>query len=237
MTKLPIILQLYLYFRIDLVDITRQFLVNLAPKFYDLATDAFRKRDVKNLKLNAYRFLDMLKDLDMILATNKNFLLGIWLEEAKSLASDSKYQLATSAMYEFNARNQITLWGPNGELLDNAIKQWSGIINDYLYPRWELFFVRLEESILSNTTYNQDRYKRDFIEYIGKPFTRSTDVYPTKPIGDSIAIAKKLYKKWRAEYKPKDKFWEYQKDMIQCTKQCEHKSKQCFELSQNYFKS
>ena len=211
--------------------------MNLALKFYDLATDAFRKRDVKNLKLNAYRFLDILKDLDMILATKKNLLLGMWLEEAKSLASDSKCQLATSAIYEFNARNLITLWGPNGEILDNAIKQWSVIINDYLYPRWELFFVRPEESVLSNTTYDQDRFKRDFIEHIGKPFTRATDVYPTKPVGDSIAIAKKLYKKWRAEYKPKDKLWEYQKDTINCSKQCEDKSKKCFELSQNNFNS
>ena len=232
MTKLPIILQLYLYFRIDFVDITRQFLVNLAPKFYDLATDAFRKRDVGKLKINAYRFLDILKDLDTILATNKKFLLGVWLEEAKSLPSGSKYQAATSAIYEFNARNQITLWGPNGENLDYAIKQWSGIINDYLYPRWELFYLRLEESILSNTTYDQDVYKENFIEYIGKPFTHATNVYPTKPIGDSIAIGKKLYKKWRAEYKPKDKFWEYQKDLIHCLKQCKHKSNQCLELSE-----
>ena len=97
--------------------------MNLAPKFYDLATDAYRKRDVKNLKLNAYRFLDILKDLDMILATNKNLLLGMWLEEAKSLASTSKYQLATSAIYEFNARNQITLWGPNGEIIGMSLRQ------------------------------------------------------------------------------------------------------------------
>lgn len=29
-------------------------------------------------------------------------------------------------MYEYNARNQITLWGPYGEIMNYAIKQWSG---------------------------------------------------------------------------------------------------------------
>ena len=188
-------------------------MVNVAPKFYHLAIEAFHNKDVKGLSLNAYYFLDMLKDLDAILATNKNFLLGVWLEEAKSIASGSKYRLAESALYEFNARNQITLWGPNGEILDYATKQWSGIVNDYYYPRWELFYHRLVESILSNTTFDQNMYKKDFIEYIGKPFTFATDVYPTKPVGDSIAVAKKLYGKWRAVYNPLDNFWESRKDI------------------------
>ena len=159
----------------------------------------------------------MLKDLDMILATNKNFLLGVWLEEAKSLALESKYQSAESALYEFNARNQITLWGPNGEILDYATKQWSGVVSDYYYPRWELFYHRLAESILSNTTFDQDAYKNDFIEYIGKPFTYATDVYPTKSIGDTITVAKKLYSKWRSEYNPIDPFWRSQKYITECS--------------------
>jgi hypothetical protein len=29
-------------------------------------------------------------------------------------------------LYEYNARNQITLWGPHGEIVDYANKQWAG---------------------------------------------------------------------------------------------------------------
>ena len=193
-------------------------MVNVAPKFYNLAMEAFHKKDSKGLALNAYKFLDMLKDMDAILATNKHFLLGVWLEEAKSVASGSEYQLAESALYEFNARNQITLWGPNGEILDYANKQWSGLINDYYYPRWKLFYQRLGESVHSNTTFDQDAYKRDFIEYIGKPFTYANNLYPTKPIGDSITIARKLYSKWRAEYNPVDTYWMSRKNTEDCSK-------------------
>ena len=63
---------------------------------------------------NALVFLDILEDLDRILATNKNFLLGPWLESAKAMATDSQER----KLYEFNARNQITLWGPDGQILD-----------------------------------------------------------------------------------------------------------------------
>ena len=30
-------------------------------------------------------------------------------------------------LYEYNARNQITLWGPRGEIIDYANKQWAGM--------------------------------------------------------------------------------------------------------------
>ena len=63
---------------------------------------------------NALVFLDILEDLDRILATNKNFLLGPWLESAKAMATNSRER----KLYEFNARNQITLWGPDGQILD-----------------------------------------------------------------------------------------------------------------------
>ena len=48
-------------FRFDLVDVTRQFMVNVAPKFYHLAIEAFHNKDVKGLSLNAY-FGDSLKN-------------------------------------------------------------------------------------------------------------------------------------------------------------------------------
>ena len=69
---------------------------------------------MQELHENALVFLDILKDLDRILATNKNFLLGPWLESAKAMATDSQER----KLYEFNARNQITLWGPDGQILD-----------------------------------------------------------------------------------------------------------------------
>ena len=82
-------------------------------------------RKYKNVILiheNSEVFIDLLEDLEKILRTNKNFLLGPWLESSKSLSTNEE----DKKNYEFNARNQITLWGPEGEILDYAGKQWLG---------------------------------------------------------------------------------------------------------------
>ena len=76
-------------------------------------------------------FTSALVDLDRLLQTNKHFLLGSWLEAAKSLATNENERL----QYEFNARNQITLWGPDGQILDYGGKQWAGMFTDYYIPR------------------------------------------------------------------------------------------------------
>ena len=42
--------------------------------------------------------------------------------------------------YLFNARNQITLWGPHGEINGYASKDWAGMLSGYYGPRWALLF-------------------------------------------------------------------------------------------------
>jgi len=34
-------------------------------------------------------------------------------------------------LYEYNARNQVSLWGPRGELLDYADKHWASLMKYY----------------------------------------------------------------------------------------------------------
>ena len=58
------------------------------------------------------QLLDLLGDLDMVLGSDDHFLLGTWLESAKALATND----AERKLYEYNARNQITLWGPDGNV-------------------------------------------------------------------------------------------------------------------------
>jgi alpha-N-acetylglucosaminidase len=57
--------------------------------------------------------LDLLNDMETVLASDSHFLLGRWIAAAKSWATD----IPEAFLMEFNARNQITLWGPRGEVL------------------------------------------------------------------------------------------------------------------------
>ncbi len=50
------------------------------------------------------------------------------------------------AFYDYDARNLITLWGPDGEINDYASKQWGGLVGGYDEPRWEIFVGYLMET-------------------------------------------------------------------------------------------
>ncbi len=70
--------------------------------------------------------------MDTLLNTDVNFLVGVWIENAKALASPSEVPL-----FSYNARNQITLWGWEGEINSYASKHWAGLMADYYgTARW-----------------------------------------------------------------------------------------------------
>lgn len=79
--------------------------------------------------------------------------------------------------YEWNARNQITLWGPRGEIRDYAIKQWAGVIADYVKPRWQIFIREMEISLQENRTFNKKTFSSTVFSEVEKPFTFSTKIY------------------------------------------------------------
>src|SRR5690242_6099254 len=72
------------------------------------------------------------RDLDQFLGTRSEYLLGKWIQDAKSWAASPDEQ----AYYERDARSIITIWG--GTITDYAGRQWNGLMRDYYLPRWQL---------------------------------------------------------------------------------------------------
>ena len=87
-----------------------------APVWYDLVVKAYHEGNINFVHEYGLVFIDLMKDLELILETNQNFMLGPWLESAKATGTVHE----EIANFEFNARNQITLWGPDGQILDYA---------------------------------------------------------------------------------------------------------------------
>lgn len=75
--------------RYDLVDLTRQALSKLANQVYLDALTAYGMGNLNTLNLHSKKFLGIIEDLDTLLASDDNFLLGTWLEYAKGLAMTS----------------------------------------------------------------------------------------------------------------------------------------------------
>ena len=109
----------HLPFRFDLVDISRQFLVNFAGELYADVMEAYQAKDILSLAGFKLEFINLLNTLDTILGSNEHFLLGRqWLNPAKSVPGANDED---KIQYEYNARNQITLWGPEENIRRSVI--------------------------------------------------------------------------------------------------------------------
>ncbi|KOC65302.1 Alpha-N-acetylglucosaminidase, partial [Habropoda laboriosa] len=171
-------------YRHDVVDITRQALQLKADELYIDLMDAFNKKNITGFKSQAARLLELFDDLEAILASSKDFLLGRWLEMAKQLASTE----AEMKLYEYNARNQITLWGPRGEIRDYGNKQWSGVVADYFKPRWTIFLDGLTTTLTNGTKLDINKINKSIFLKVEKPFTFSRKIYPTVETGMKMIL-------------------------------------------------
>ncbi|KAL8566784.1 hypothetical protein ACOMHN_005735 [Nucella lapillus] len=181
---------LFLY---DLVDVTRNSLQIVSLYFYAEIISAFDSKDAKGVQASGEKMVELLSDMETLLASDRHFLLGNWLSDAKQYASD----IPETFLMQNNARNQITIWGPDGEIVDYAAKQWSGLFKDYYVPRWKFFADFLVQVIQNKTHFDGAKFRQQVLHQVELPFTLQLDPYPTQPTGDSIAIVKELHTKYR----------------------------------------
>lgn len=124
---------------IDAIDFTRQALANQGEIVYHQIESAFKLKDSVKFKKYSGEFIHLMSLDDSLLSMNKNFRLDTWLNAAYSLGKN----LHEKKLFEKNAREQITFWGPDNpttNLHDYANKEWSGLIRTFYIPRWKMFF-------------------------------------------------------------------------------------------------
>ncbi|KAL7802663.1 glycoside hydrolase family 89 protein [Trichoderma afarasin] len=138
-------------YQYDLVDWTRQVLVNEFDGLYKDLVDAYTSSASSSvIKSRGAKLIALLKTLDAVLATNVHFQLTPWINEARASSP------STANFLEYNARNQITLWGPQGNIEDYASKQWAGLVGTYYVERWQQFIDYLATTKPAN--YNQTAF-------------------------------------------------------------------------------
>ncbi|KAJ8301051.1 hypothetical protein KUTeg_022570 [Tegillarca granosa] len=118
-------LELTTLFRYDLVDITRNALQIVSIDLYNDVVEAYQKKDLSLVMSTGKALLEILSDMDLVLFTDEHFLLGAWLRAANITAGSE----SEKPLFMFNSINQITLWGPSGQLTDYAARQYSGLIS------------------------------------------------------------------------------------------------------------
>lgn len=75
--------------RYDLVDLTRQALAKYANEVFLKALEGYGSNDLTKVNFHSQHFLELVEDLDTLLASHDGFLLGPWLVSAKNLATGS----------------------------------------------------------------------------------------------------------------------------------------------------
>ena len=183
---------MFCFFRYDLVDVSRQSLQLLALPLYKDVLAAYTNKSQQQLLAAGEKLLEIFDDMDTVLSSNEYFLLGKWLSSAKSLGTNDEEK----SLYELNARNQVTLWGPNGEIHDYANKMWGGLVKSYYKPRWELFISSLKDALSEGKKFDKEKFVASLLE-MERRWTHERSVFPDQPVGDSVAIAKHLDEKYR----------------------------------------
>ena len=195
-------------YRYDLVDVTRQCLSDLLLEGQIELWQAYENRNLTEFRSVSTRFLGILEDLDRILSTHDLFLFETqWLGPARAAAGSSYGESGCdgdddgelSAFYEFNAKNQVTMWGPEGEISDYASKQYCGLVSHYYHTRWSMFVDAAIDALRKGIDFDSNRFEEE-CKLWEKNWQHRHEEYPSQPVGDTYEVSVELYKKYIREY-------------------------------------
>lgn len=182
-------------FQYDLANIGRQVLGNYFSVLRDEFTFHYKKKNLIRMKKTALLMLELLDDVDKLLATQSSFLLGKWLENAKLSGLNSSEKL----YYENNARTFITTWGAQAQNLnDYGNRTWSGLLKGYYKVRWKMFTDEVIEAVENNRTFDDISFAEKVTRFEWR-WTMQHEVYSHQPAGNTSGTAKKLYHKYASQ--------------------------------------
>ncbi len=188
-------------FRFDLVNLARQVLGNYSLELWEDLARAFGRKDKKAFREKAAAFRRLALDLDRLLATRREFLLGRWIADARSWAAGP----GEKAYYEKNARNILTTWDRRGaSLTDYAARLWNGLTRDYYLARWEALFRRMEKSLETHEPVDRKSWEEERKDLEWGWVVSTKEHYPAAPAGDPVEQVKKLWDRYGPALGPHD---------------------------------
>lgn len=172
-------------YRYDLVNMVRQVLANYSNHVQQRLAIAYADKDIEAWNAAKEEFLELIDDMDELLGTHPDFLLGKWLSDARSQGFGQKEK----DLFEMNARDLITLWtGPDCTIHEYASKEWSGLIKGFYKPRWQMFFDEMEKCRDENIIFDGNAFDQRLCNWEWE-WVHKHDRYNDKAVGDCIPTA------------------------------------------------
>jgi len=177
-------------YRFDLVDITRQCLSNYAQDLQKEVTAAFRAKNKTLFASKSRLFLELILDMDSLLRTRRECMLGPWIAGARALGTNE----AEKNLFEMNARALVTTWDmkKDGALHDYSHREWAGLTKSLYYERWKLFLSDLQGQLDGKAAQNNNFFTKLEYPWISK----FGELHSTQPEGDEIEMSVYLYNKY-----------------------------------------
>jgi len=172
-------------YRYDLVDVARQTLANESRILLPRIKSAFVTKDRTQFSSLTQRWLALMDLQDRLLSTQRDFLVGVWLERVRGWASTPE----ELRRLDYDARSILTTWGERkasegADLHDYGNKDWAGLTRDYYMKRWKVYFAALDDELRTG----EAAKPIDWFA-LGEQWNRGKQRYATRPQGDSYALA------------------------------------------------
>ena len=210
-------------FSYDLINTAREVLAQLSIPMLLNFSAAFSASSLSAAQINATadQFVELLSDMESLLATDTAFMLGPWLASARKLGGSATDCTDTQIegdigdcanFMEWNAKAQLTTWypvigsaaaphAPQGTRdHDYARKQWSGLLADVQIPRARLFQRQALQNAAAGQPFNDTAASASYTMQSFKWQTDFGNHYPTEPKGDAVAISTALREKYASYF-------------------------------------
>jgi alpha-N-acetylglucosaminidase len=183
-------------YRYDAVNFVRQALAYHSDDVKARMLDAYKRRHLEDFRREAAKMPGILRDLDELLGTRHEYLLGSWIAAARAWGTTP----AEADYFEHEARQIITTWGQAGRGLNNyARREWNGILRAYYLPQWEKWIAMADAALAEGKPFDNRAFTDWCVEFEGNFSNSAAEKFLTDPRGDPLATAKRLFEKYRPE--------------------------------------
>ncbi|MDD3079293.1 MAG: alpha-N-acetylglucosaminidase [Paludibacter sp.] len=181
-------------YQFDLVNLTRQLLGNYGMVLYHKMMKAYQQKDGDDFHRISEEFLTLGSELDSLLGTRHEFLLGRWLADARNMGRSQ----IEKRYFERDAREIITTWHKaGGGLTDYSNRQWNGLISSYYLPRWKKFISLLRADLNGKIPFDEKAFSTWCITFEQNWVDHCNESFREEPIGNPLELTECLVGKYR----------------------------------------
>lgn len=179
-------------YKYDVVNLGRQVLGDVFLAVRDEFTTAYRAGNQEAMQQKADLMLEIIDDMDRLVACHPEFSLKDWIDMARSFGNTPEEK----DYYETNARTLVSVWGDSYHLSDYASRAWAGMLGTFYKVRWEMFIQDVMTAYETGVPFDAKAFDAKIWEFENVWAQAGHEIEYPQP-GDPVAVAKEIAAKYR----------------------------------------